>query len=264
MARQLRKLHQRAIPLEWERQLEELSPPNARFSWLKLLWEAGDPWDSPVDRFIIYQMTPAHVVKIGMPDIFDELEGESPRKLGNYYDRVLERFVRNSDVSITQRAWELWRSTKLEGVQAWGRPWWVIQGEHGGHKRWFSATEKKILRLNGFPSDPPLPGDLPYAPFDNRVVQQLQKHDLLRQTQGRLKAMREEAKRADAELEKGWRIELTKWLADQMADVAPDIHRALLKLDAPRNPNAPDWQKLQEKQEENFIETGRTDGVLIP
>ena len=266
MARRLRRLTSRAVPVEWERQLAEYSPPNPRFTWLKLIHEPGDPWDEPVDRFIIYQIIPMHVREDNefLDGIFSQLEGPSPRQSGNYYDSVLQRFVRGSDLDITQRAWELFRELKEQGLPGWGRPWWVIQGTKGGHKRWFSATEKKMLRLNGLPSDPPAPGELPYADFDHRVMAAIARHDTLRKAHGNLGNMRAEAGRADRELEKQWRIELLKWLSDQVADIAPDVHKALMKLDKPRDPNAPDWQEVEEKQTENFVETGRTDGVVVP
>lgn len=249
MAKTLRKLYLRAVPEEWERQLAEISPPNPRFSWLKLIWEPGDPWDKPVERYIIYQMVPFHAIPA---DILAELQGPSPRKR-NYYDSVLERFVRDPDCLITLQAWELFRTTKC-----WGRPWWVIQGDKGGHKRYFSHTEKKLLRLMKLPVNPPIPGDLPYAEFDNRVIRQILLHDNLRHAQGGILSVRNgpAGRAATAEKEKEFRIALMKWLKDQAEMVAPDIHRSLVALDAPRRRGGPDYERLDAEMEENYVETG--------
>jgi hypothetical protein len=62
--------HRRLVPPEWERQLAELSPPTNRFSWLKLVWEPGRP-DAVIERFIVYQMVPAHAVQT---EILDQLQ----------------------------------------------------------------------------------------------------------------------------------------------------------------------------------------------
>jgi hypothetical protein len=59
--------------------------------------------------------------------------------------------------------------------------YWIIQGDAGGHKWRLTQQEKQILRLNGCRTlDTPAPGDLPYAPFDNRVLAQIATRDKLK------------------------------------------------------------------------------------
>jgi hypothetical protein len=191
-------------------------------------------------------------------DILAELKGPPPSKRGNYYDRVLGRFVRNPDVNITERAWNLYQQ-----FGCWGRPFWVIQGDKGGHKRWFSSIEKKFLKLAGLPADPPVPGDLPYADFDERVMEQLRRHDRLQAVHGNLKRFKAEntelwEQRKD-EAEKEFRRQLVTWLKEQVAEIAPDVTKSLFGLDAPRRRiNASRFEEMTERAEENFIETGRT------
>ena len=248
---------QRDVPADWAAHLAELSPTDNITSYLRLIWEPGYPWE-PVNRWMVYQMHRAHTVDAL---IREQLQHPlPPSKMGNYYDSVLGEFVRNPDCLITERAYWLYRETGC-----WGRPFWVIQGAHGGHKRWFSPSEKKSLKLAGLPTDPAAPGDLPYADFDNRVIAQLRAHDLLRDEEGSLLRMRElsqgamDARRENQE--RRFREQLVKWLHTQVADIAPDAHRSLVALDAPRsNADPREIEERQEIAEQNFIETGHTNG----
>ena len=248
------------VPLAWEKRLAEFSPPTDRFSWLKLIWESGHPWEGAVDRWFIYQMIPAKAVDEA---IIEQLEMPPPSEMGNYYDATLGEFVRNPDCMITERAWHLWRETKC-----WGRPFWVIQGTKGGHKRWFSTLESKFLKLAGLPADPPIPGDLPYAPFDDRVMAQLEAYDLMRGVHGSLKRNKHLGNAQNAirqeRQEKEFREELVRWLACQVEEIAPDVTKGLMGMDAPRRDlDVKKMHRMQEEAEQSFIETGRTNGQLL-
>ena len=253
------KLRRRTIPEEWEKWLADFSPPTNRFQYLKIIHEPGYPWE-PIDRFIIYLMVPARFV---MDEVLEQLQHPlPPSEMGNYYDHTLGEFVRNPDCLITERAWNLYRET-----ECWGKPYWVIQGNNGGHKRWFSTAEKKLLKLAGLPSEPPEVGSLEFAEFDERVKKQLVAQDLLKSVHARLKGARSQItaqgmlrqERQERELREG----LTKWLFAQVADIAPDVHKSLERLDAPRGDFDPkEIERLAEEAEESFIETGRTDGLI--
>jgi hypothetical protein len=253
----LSPLERREVPAEWETVLAEFSPRTNTSKWLKLIWEEGYPWE-PVGRWIIYEMIPGEAVPY---EILDELENPAPPSArGNYYDKVLQKFVNNPDVLITERAWRMWKQ-----FGAWGRPYWVIQGERGGHKRWFSNNEKKFLKLAGLPHEPSPPGDLPYAPFDERVMQQLRKQELLSHTHDRLlrtKQIDADAYRAREDAtERQFRIELVDWLKLQVEQIAGDVHSSLSRLDAPRRDMSTAEIEALEKAEENFIETGHVAGL---
>lgn len=255
----LHRPYRRDVPRDWETQLAELAPRSDQTTWLKLIWEEGYPWER-VERFIIYEMIPAHAVDA---EILAQLQRATPPQ--GRYDAVLEEFIPEDGCMITKRAWRLYQE-----FQCWGRPYWVIQGSRGGHKRWFNNTERQMLKLAGLPQDPPAPGDLDYAPFDERVVTQLVKHDLLRDEQGRIRAALGKRKiqtlvgfrgkeEADAQT---FRKLLLDWLGDQVAEVAPDAHRALLQMDAPRKDvDVVRVEEAMERAEQTFIETGRVPGL---
>jgi hypothetical protein len=203
-------------------------------------------------------MIPAHAID---DDIRSQLAHPlPPSQMGNYYDTVKGEFVRNPDCLITERAWNLYQE-----FRCWGRPWWVIQGTRGGHKRWFSDTEQKLLKFHNLPSDPPAPGDLPYAPFDARVMAAIAQHDRLRGREGTLTRKREidlhTFRATEADEAKAFRKQLVEWLGAQVADVGGDVHRSLLALDAPRGAHDPrDVQARQEAAEQSYIESGRVGG----
>lgn len=263
----LRTLVEQEVPAEWAAELAVFSPPTTLFSWLKLVWEPGHPWESAVERYVIYEMMPARAMDTGglLGAILEQLQHPvPPREMGNYYDSVLGTFVRNPDCLITERAYWLFRETAC-----WGRPFWVIQGTGGGHKRWFSPLEKKCLKLAGLPAQAPDPGDLPYAPFDQRTIAALTKHDLLQATAGGLASQRRllagtaSSARLEAD-ERRFRVDLVKWLANQVTDIAPDVTRALRASDGARSAKtALEMDREADLAEQRFIETGRSDGCLI-
>jgi hypothetical protein len=258
-------LRKRTIPKAWEDWMSEYSPPTDRFKWLKIIHEQGYPWE-PIDRFIIYEMLPVKVMDTGeglLPEILAQLQHpQPPSEMGNYYDHALGEFVRNEDCLITERAWHLYRETG-----AWGRPYWVIQGTKGGHKRWFSQIEQQLLRAAGLPHQPPEPGDLPFAEFDDRVKKQLHNQDMLRSVHVRLKGTKQQMVAVNAlrqeRMERELRENLVKFLYSQVADIAGDVHKSLVELDAPRSDfDVKEMERLGEEVEQAYIETGRTDGLI--
>lgn len=173
------------IDPEWQRSLDRLAPPCERLASLHLCWEPGDPWyvedgdnvdqwyDGAVERWIIYQLLPPERTPVV---VLTDLRGPAPRMRGRY-DRYLERprFIPDPACNISQRQWLLYRETGRYGV-----PYWIVQGSRGGNKRRWNRTESIISRMHGGPKEPPLAGTLPYAPFDNRVIDQLAKLDRVR------------------------------------------------------------------------------------
>jgi hypothetical protein len=155
---------------------------------------------------------------------FYELEGPNPRENG-YFDKILGRFVYRAEClppNITQRQWLLWRSEK-----AFAEPIWIVQGENGGHKRRFSELEGVILRKAGLPREAPDPGDLPFAPFDDRILDKLTR---MGELQAHFDALMKWAElRPDEErvaykksLTQAARIEaeILDWLEPQIEDIA--------------------------------------------
>lgn len=148
----------REAPPDWQAWLDKVFPRNERLSWLKLIWIAGDETVSdfgrlrvdPVQRWVLFQCTsvvPSAVLPL--------LLGPPPHPKDNR-------------IPLMREQWDLYQSD-----QVYGQPYWIIQGERGGHKRRFNKFEQKLLKAQRLPCDAPVAGALPYAPFDNRVIDKI-------------------------------------------------------------------------------------------
>jgi hypothetical protein len=260
--------YQRPVPRAWQEQLDQLTPEREMAPWLLLAWLSGDPWETStlpdgsthagVQRWCIYEMVPLRVWvgiiqeqrRRGLKDdeileaqILAALNGPNPRDLG-YYDTVLKRFI--TEAEVTRQEWELFREHK-----AVPKLFWIIQGEHGGHRRHFTPLEQRYLQLAGLPAEAPSPGDLPYAPFDNRVFEMVRRRDRLQRQQSWVGASEDEYEAGM----KDFRRQLVQWLEDQM--------RGLLeseKLDLGGIPTSSakedDPTEAIERRVQRFIDTG--------
>lgn len=74
-----------------------------------------------------------------------------------------------------------------------------------------------MLELAGLPTEPPAPGALPFAQFDERVVRQVMKWDRLRKGYASLRAAGRQVEKSEAQ---AFRAELLRFLSDQ-------VHRAV-------------------------------------
>jgi hypothetical protein len=212
--------------------LAQISPRSDKIHWLHCYYEPGERWQ-PVERLIVAEMVPRSILagedafyrlmgEESPESLFSELEGPNPRDSG-FYDRVLQKFVTRDGMlppSITQRQWMLWRSEK-----AYARPFWIIQGEHGGHKRRFTETERKILRLNGKPDEPAYAGEFPFARFDTRILDKLKAMDRLQawadeRAQDWKSRTAQDAERSAIEAKERIDAQIMDWLDSQIADIA--------------------------------------------
>lgn len=155
----------------WQPELDRLSPPTAHGpSHLMLDWEPGEAW-APVHRWVIRELTPAYRAPF---DIYEQLRGPNPRDFG-HYDAVSRRYVHTRSFLITRRQWEIYRATGFYAPMLW-----VVQGDRGGHKRFWSEVESNLSLLMGGPERPPLPGALPYAEPDFQTIARLRALGLVR------------------------------------------------------------------------------------
>lgn len=154
----------------WFEAVRQLAPRTEHgHDWLLLRWEPGDWWD-PIERWLLYTMTPEE----RLPREFRMwLNGRNPRDFG-YYDRVKQRFISTYKGNINYQQWQLFRQ-----YRCLARPWWIIQGYAGGHRREYTTGEKLAVELRGGDPDPPLAGTLPYAPPDNRTWEWVRSFDLV-------------------------------------------------------------------------------------
>lgn len=134
----------------WQAWVERLwGGPNPHVSWLHLDWYD----DEDVNRLVLWQVTP--IEKCG-PFAQELILGPPPGK---------DAFGRDNGVQMVRIQWEL-----CQRLHGWCQVYWVIQGAKGGHKRRYTEIEQQLLKLAGLPPEAPVPGSLPYAPFDERVV----------------------------------------------------------------------------------------------
>lgn len=234
--------------------LRRLTPRSDCLSWLHPVWESGDWWESDdsglgVHRWFLYQMVPKDYI----PEFIREyLEGPDPRTQG-YYDSQLGRFV-SSAQPVSRRQWLLYRE-----YECYGRPYWVVQGERGGHRYQLDPIEKQVVEMHGG-TDVPNPGALPYAPLDLRVVHAVAPYELMQNYTKMLDYCARSGEQLDAEEEEARvaaRWELWKWLEHQVIDPAvDDLGRAWARLrsDAPAGDRRFDAD-FEERQRE-FIHQG--------
>ena len=220
----------------WQAELAQISPRHEPLSYLSLRWEPGDDWE-PIDRWIVWHILPnprtikdTHLRSVIQP----ELDGPHPRSTGRY-DKDEGRWVHGPCRFIDRATWEVYRETGR-----YGRRWWVVQGSRGGHRHRLSETERTIWRtLTGTP-DTPAPGDLPYAPFDNRTLDQLKGLDQMT----RWLAVTSYGMKNVHQLDADERAEVTmakqaisSWFERQMEEVA-DEYGSLLKKHADDLPDS--------------------------
>ncbi len=260
-------IHDREPPEDWVTELARLSPRSEAHGFLMLVWEPGDPW-IPVQRWVLYEcVTPEWANE----EMLAELRGPNPRSEGHMCSvRVPKQFQ-----CLCRHKWESWRGGPCYAITLtqWklfrrtglvGRPFWVIQGDVGGHKRFFTRQEAVYQGDAGKPTEPPAPGDLPYAPFDGRVVQKIMRFNRLQQVAGDLrlyrKAMGPEHAKYLEDQDRELRRQIVDWLDVDFAEEEDQYLRAVANDDVtdlmPRSNF--DIDAVADDVVEGFIETGNT------
>lgn len=243
---------------DWQAELARIAPRSDHLSWLHLQWVPGDPWQ-PVHRWIVFQMIPrSHIPAFMLPD----LQGPNPRWFG-HWDTVLQAFVQERSFTIDSLQWTLFRRY---GCLA--RPFWVIQGNQGGHRRRFDHWERVVVEMvTGMKNaDPPAPGDLPYAEPDERTIAKLGELDRLRRYKAAIawgERSPEQVEAADAEQLKEIRAWVWQWLGGQIEgaiaeESEAEWSRTVERMWGRAKPVGADEdpQKKLEQLEERFITEG--------
>jgi hypothetical protein len=260
-------VYDRPVPGRWAEELALLAPKTDHRPWLLLTWMSGDPWEETlvggrvqygVQRWVVYEMVPLRVWwgliqaqrQRGLSDsdiielyILECLQGPDPRTMG-HYDEVLDRFI--SDAEVSRQEWLLFREHR-----AIPKLFWIIQGQNGGHKRTYTPLESKYLRMLGKPGDPPRPGSLPYADFDQRVLHQLARRDRIHKLADHLSPIESEQ---DAQLVE-IRRQVIGWLEEQVRE---DLENHRLDLSGIPTSSAKEDDPTGHIEEsiERFIQTG--------
>lgn len=202
----------------WQARLRHLFPRvGPHLSFLELVWRPD------VGRLVIYQCFPPASIP---PAVYgpgtnmvlrpETLLGVTRLKMSA---DPRQRIHVNRGL-VTRWAWQLYRE-----LGCYAQPFWIIQGARGGHKWQFTHAESTISQLHHGPADPPEIGELPYAPFDERVVRALAPLDAVQtwNLAARSYLEREERDLATDERQmlEGMRTQLWRWLAAQV-DMAAD------------------------------------------
>lgn len=178
-------------PIGWETMLRAVSPITEKFSHLRFYWYRTKM------RWVLYDCVPRILIKDhdlqGSPitgkELISLLEGPPPRDLMDSQ--------RSSYVSDVQH--EFYRQFRV-----YARPFWVLQGDRGGHQVKFSPWQQNVLLAKHLPNEPPIIGSLPACPFDQRVVGKLNHLNRLHAMDDRLDKLAESSsvEWADREMEK--------------------------------------------------------------
>lgn len=228
----------REPPKEWVDRLREVSPISEIHSWLDLHWMRY------AERWALYECVPVQFITD--EGLIEELMGPDPEgPLGEH-------------LSVSRYQQQMFRQHKVHA-----RTSWIIQGEHGGHQAVYGEAAKELCRARGLPTEAPRPGDLPYAPFDERVVRQIQRMSKLVKVRGDLAEFKkrfgkvENWKKEQREALRDARKEYVAFINEQFGD-ADEFVSAYRKgeLDnAPRTEK--DFTELNEVADSRYIETGR-------
>lgn len=180
-----------AVPFPYMTELRAVSPETTKHSYLIPYWyRAGGRWVlyDAIDRRLIPDDDQPPGVPMAGRELLACLEGKAPRDL--HED---ERCPFVSDVQH-----EMYRL-----YHVYGRPFWVLQGEKGGHQVNFSPWQQNVLIAKGLSADAPKIGSLPPCPFDRRTSDQLNHLNRLNRLDGRLDRLRESGsvESANAEME---------------------------------------------------------------
>jgi hypothetical protein len=155
-------------PPEWEAALREFSPKTRVHSFLIFYWyRLHHTW-------VLYDGVPLELIDPDQPiapglmgrELLLLLEGPPPREAPS--------FAKQPWVSDAQH-----EMARIYGVYA--RPYWVLQGERGGHQYAYSPEQQHFLIQIGRDMSPPKIGTLAPCPFDNRAIVQLQRLNRLYQ-----------------------------------------------------------------------------------
>jgi hypothetical protein len=250
--------YSKPVPEAWERAVWSIAPPSNFLTWLKIVWEPGDVWE-PVERYMIYQMRAPRLCR---PEILAALRGPSPRSTGHYCAQgyclcamKANRWRGGATSMIDYAQWRLFQATGH-----FGKRWWCIQGDQGGHRHQLDQIEAKVSRIFGGPSDTPAPGDLPYADFDLRTFRKVAELDRVRMWKGVTDyTMRNHATMDAEEKDEGERARwaLWSWLESQVKQTVQKIgHKGAnaLKDAAPRTLGKPVHHLDEEAIQQDFIQ----------
>lgn len=229
----------RDVPPEWERRLREISPVSDTHSWLAFRW-----FDE-AQRWVLYDCLPIRFVDDN--EKIADLAGPDPESPEGEF------------VLVSRYQQEMFRKHRVLA-----NPCWVIQGTKGGHRASYDRATMEDHRALGLPTEPPKAGALPYADFDERVVQKLVEMSKLvrfkndfgefKKRFGTVEAQKREAKDAL----RAARERYVRFINSQFEDGDAELQAAYGKGELDHAPTTDkEYVKENEDADRKYIETGR-------
>jgi hypothetical protein len=259
----------------WREELYAIGgPPSTQIAYLEIVWWPGEPpafeaEDQSVQRFVIVEAIPRaafernHRYAAQARERIKALDGPPPWTMRTWHVVGGKRVIRSRSL-VSQWQWLLWRTTGC-----FCQPFWVIQGDRGGHLWTFPPAYQMLLRMAGRPLHPPAPGTLPYAPWDSRVRAQLIRERELREglerfrTRDQTKKSDTDHKREDLALEREGRRQMLRWLDQQLGVAAEALGTHLAKQDLPVRPDRePTDEQLEAADDEILASTPTSEATL--
>lgn len=237
---------QRPVPLDWERALATLAPPNDRVAHLKMFWIPGTP-ASPIQRWAIYECTPIAFC----PEKARDLVASPPCRCAVEYP--MRQVCRRCQHVASATRDTIYRYLHTTGCVA--EPFWVIEGMNGGHKYHYSLVEAEWDRALGGGGEPPEIGSLPYAEFDQRVLRRLTSLDRTRSAWKTLTAAQTGEEKA---AEQAFRHALLDHAMAYDDALLESASRQLTTMDQPTLPTEP-WEPG--RWQDHYLRTGRLPGM---
>jgi hypothetical protein len=229
----------RDVPPEWERRLREISPISDVHSWLAFRW-----FDE-AQRWLLYECVPIRFILD--ETLIEDLGGPDPDTDAG------------KDILVSRYQQEMFRNHRVHA-----RPCWVIQGTRGGHHAAYDKATQEDHRAMGLPPEPPKPGQLPYADFDERVVAQLVEMSKLVRFKNDFGEFKRRfgsvdgQKREAAKALRAAREKYVRFINSQFEDGDEEFKTAYRQgafEDAPRSND--DYVEANEQADEKYIVTGR-------
>lgn len=231
--------HQRDVPPAWERRLREISPISDTHSWLAFRW-----FDE-AQRWVLYECIPIRFIADN--DKLADLAGPDPDTADG------------ADVLVSRFQQQMFRLHRVDA-----RPCWVIQGTNGGHHAAYTKAMQEDHRALGLPTEPPKPGDLPYADFDERVVRQLVEMSKLVRFKNDFGEFKRRfgtvdgQKREAANALRAARERYVRFINSQFTDGDEEFVTAYRAGDLDHAPRTEDdFVEKDERADQRYIETGR-------
>lgn len=260
----------------WVRALEETSPPSDRHGFLRPVWEPGDPW-IPGQRWVLYEFLNINIEveyrgrweRVLDDETLDDLFGPHPRSTGHmcadsvpdqfqcHCRRKLNAWRGGPTARITLRQYQLFKETGY-----FANPFWVVQGENGGHPVSFDSMQRKWLQQLGKPTEPPALGELPFAEPDGRTWAAIRRYNRLQAMGNNIEQYRKQMGAGfaahKAEIEKEMRRQWVAFLDDSTKEEAADFIDAQRKGEMEHVAKTDtDWVRVDELSTRDYIETGQ-------